>query len=266
MPSPTFSLKNLAELLLSGHASEEPAPGDRRGNARTDPSQPPPLGDAGITQWARDAGGCLEAGQFAESLDGAQVESELSEIFRETPEFGRSLALRLADFHESDSRGELTLIGGGGEAVVFGDPSRQQVIKLLGGAGKAGFGWTMDRDHEGFWILRPGHLTESLIRFALAEEQFPTGLDLHAVGSDGRFLLLRQPFLVGENPTVSDLDRWMRLHGWQPHRPKTHLDMLATLTWRRGNIIATDVRPENAILAEADGEIYPFDFILARDR
>lgn len=88
MPSPTFSLKKLAELLLSRHASEEPAPGDRRGNARTNPPQPPPLGDAGITQWARDAGGCLEAGKFAESLDGAQVESELSEFFRETPGFG----------------------------------------------------------------------------------------------------------------------------------------------------------------------------------
>lgn len=40
--------------------------------------------------------------------------------------------------------------------------------------------------------------------------------------------------------------------------------MLASLTWQRGEIIATDVRPENAILAEADGEIYPFDFILSR--
>ena len=38
--------------------------------------------------------------------------------------------------------------------------------------------------------------------------------------------------------------------------------MLATQTWRRGDVIATDVRPENAILAEADGQIYPFDFIL----
>lgn len=56
---------------------------------------------------------------------------------------------------------------------------------------------------------------------------------------------------------------WMHREGWQPEIPPTRLDMLATLTWRRGNVVATDVRPENAILADADGEIYPFDFILS---
>ncbi len=55
----------------------------------------------------------------------------------------------------------------------------------------------------------------------------------------------------------------MQREGWQPESPPTRLDMLATLTWRRGHVVATDVRPENAILAEVDGEIYPFDFILS---
>ncbi len=45
--------------------------------------------------------------------------------------------------------------------MVFGDPTNQQVIKLLGGAGKAGFGWTLDIDPEGLWILRPGGLAEA---------------------------------------------------------------------------------------------------------
>lgn len=262
MSAQSFSLKNLAVFLDSPHESEEPAQGHGRGNARTNSSQPPPLSDSRITQWARAAGRCLEASDFAESLDGGQVEGELSSIFRETPEFGRSLAVRLADFHEGNSQGDLTLIGGGGEAVVFGDPAKQRVIKLLGGAGRAGFGWTPSRDAEGLWILRPGGLAESLCRFALAEEYFPTGLDLHALGSDGSFLLLHQPFLVGGNPTPAELADWMRQCGWQPFVPPTRHDMLATLTWRRGEVIATDVRPENAILAESDGEIYPFDFIL----
>jgi hypothetical protein len=264
MSSQSFSLKNLAARLDSAHEPEEPAQGHRRGNARTNPSQPPSLGDSRITQWARAAGRCLEAGDFAETLDGGQVEGELSSIFRETPEFGRSLALRLADFHQSNSRGDLSLIGGGGEAVVFGDPANQQVIKLLGGAGKAGFGWTIDVDAEGLWILRPGGLAESLRRFALAEEHFPTGLDLHALAADGSFLLLQQPFILGENPTSPQLADWMHQRGWQLFVPPTRHDMLANQTWRRGDVIATDVRPENAILAEADGQIYPFDLILHR--
>ncbi|NQX00080.1 hypothetical protein HQ447_05420 [bacterium] len=264
MSTQSFSLKNLAAVLGCGHESEEPAQGHGRGNARANPTQPPTVGDSRITEWARAAGRCLEAGDFAQSLDGGQVEDELSSIFRETPEFGRSLAIRLADFHLSDSQGALTLIGGGGEAVVFGDPANQQVIKLLGGAGKAGFGWTVGIDPEGLWILRPGGLAESLIRFALAEESFPTGLDLHALGTDGGFLLLHQPFLVGGNPTSAQLSDSMHEQGWRPFIPPTRLDMLATLTWSRGDIIATDVRPENAILAESDGRIYPFDFIVSR--
>jgi len=262
MTTPSFSLKNLSALLDSGDESEESAQGHGRGNARTNSQQPPPFGHSRIAQWARAAGRCLEASDFAQSLDGGQVEGELRSIFRETPEFGRSLAVRLADFHQGSSLGDLALIGGGGEAVVFGDPANQQVIKLLGGAGKAGFGWTIDMDLEGLWILRPGGLAESLRRFALAEQHFPTGLDLHALGKDGSFLLLQQPFLVGGNPTTAQLDDWMQQHGWQRFVPPTRLDMLATLTWRLGDVIATDVRPENAILAESDGHIYPFDFIL----
>ena len=56
----------------------------------------------------------------------------------------------------------------------------------------------------------------------------------------------------------------MHQRGWQLFVPPTHHDMLAIQTWQRGDVIATDVRPENSILAEADGQIYPFDFILRR--
>lgn len=262
MDWPEFTLKNVPRVLGFPDETEESALGFGGGDAGADPPQPPPGGDARIAEWARASGRCLEESGFGQRLQGRQVESELSAIFRETPEFGRSLALRLADFHDSRSTGELTLIGGGGEAVVFGDPENQQVVKLLGGAGRAGFGWRPWRDSAGRWALRAGTLAESLMRFHLAERHFPTGLELDCVGKDGAFLVLKQPFLVGENPVEDELFAWLLQRGWRRESPPSELEMLITQTWKKGAIFATDVRPENAILAEADGEIYPFDFIL----
>ncbi|MBX3741209.1 MAG: hypothetical protein KF712_09485 [Akkermansiaceae bacterium] len=249
-------------MLAFPHGTEESAVGFGRGNAGANPPQPPALGDSRIKEWTRAAGRCVDQSGFGKKLAGRQVEDELSALFRETPEFGRSLALRLADFHDPDSTGPLTLIGGGGEAVVFGDPENQRVVKLLGTAGKAGFGWKIDRDAESRWALRPGRLAESLVRFWLAEHHFPTGLELEFIGGNGDFLVLSQPFFLGENPDHEALSAWMAAEGWEPFSSPSELVMLQTQTWRKGSAIATDVRPENAILASSDGRIYPFDFIL----
>ena len=266
MDWPEFALKNVPRVLGFPYEAEESALGFLAGSAGADATQPPPGSDARIEEWARAAGRCVEEGTFGERLEGRQVESELSAIFRETPEFGRSLAERLADFHDSRSSGPLTLIGGGGEAVVFFDQERQEAVKLLGGAGRAGFGWHAGRDSEGRWTLRAGKVAESLMRFFVAERHFPTGLDLDSVGKDGQFLILKQPFFVGENPEDAALAAWMNERGWQRHSPPSELTMLRTQTWKKGLIVATDVRPENAILAEADGQIYSFDFIVAWER
>ena len=126
-----FSLRNAGTLIRSLHGSEKPAQGDGGGNARTNSSQPRAGGDSRIAEWAGAAGRRFARKDFGGRLDGSQVEGELNRIFRETPEFGRSLALRLADFHDEESQGDLTMIGGGGEAVVFFDSEGQQVIKLL---------------------------------------------------------------------------------------------------------------------------------------
>jgi hypothetical protein len=40
--------------------------------------------------------------------------------------------------------------------------------------------------------------------------------------------------------------------------------MIANLSWRKGPWIATDVRPENALVAEADGIIRAIDFIIGK--
>jgi len=60
------------------------------------------------------------------------------------------------------------------------------------------------------------------------------------------------------------LDQWMMGQGWVRWSPPTDLAMIANLTWRRDEWIATDVRPENALLAEADGRIHAIDFIIGR--
>jgi hypothetical protein len=115
------------------------------------------------------------------------------EIFRETPEFGRSLAMRIDPFLDEQTEGHLRLFGGGGEAIVFYDEGNQLALKLLAPPCKAAFGWVLDRDARGRWIIRSGGLAEAVERFAWFEALFDSGLELDQIGSAGDFLVLRQP-------------------------------------------------------------------------
>lgn len=263
MAFPEFTLRQIGRMIGSPYEAEGSALGFGRRSGRADSPQPATGGEAGIAEWARAAGRCLEKDAFAARLDGAQVEDELSSIFRETPEFGRSLAERLAEVHDSSSSGSLALIGGGGEAVVFFEPEGQRVLKLLGGAGRAGFGWHAAVDGDGRWFLRPGTLAESLRRHALMERYFPSGLEIEAIGAEAEFLVLSQPFFVGGHPDEETLSARMYAQGWEPIDLPSELELLRTITWRKGRTLATDVRAENAILTESDREVRPFDFILS---
>jgi len=265
MEWPEFTLKNFPRVVALIHGPEEPAQGHGGRSARADSSQSGTLRDSGIAEWASYHGRCADQREFGQKLAGRQVEAELNSIFRATPEFGRPLALRIADFHDSRSTGSLTLLGGGGEAVVFFDSERQEVVKLLGTSGKAAFGWCISQDSESRRTLFPGSMSKSLNRFLLAEEYFPTGLDISLIGKNSDFMVLTQPFLLGENPKPDILSAYMHNSGWEPFSPPSELVMIKTQTWKKGRIIATDVRPENAILAECDDEIYPFDFIVCDD-
>lgn len=226
--------------------------------------QPETSGDTRIADWAAANGHADSPAGFAARLHGRQVASELLEIFRETPEFGRSLAFRIEPFLDESASGEMHLIGGGGEAAVFYGELSQQVVKLLGPPGKAGFGWVVDQDLEGRWHLRAGSLTEALMRFHWFEDCFPSGLELDQIGAQGQFLALRQPFILGHHPEERLLREWMTAQGWTPWSPPADLAMLRDLTWHRGDFIATDIRPENALVSEADGGLTPIDFILGR--
>ncbi|MBK1833664.1 hypothetical protein [Roseibacillus ishigakijimensis] len=175
------------------------------------------------------------------------------------------MAERLVPFHDEQSQGAWSLIGAGGESVVFGDPTHQRVLKLLSPAGRARFGWVLDQDRDQQWGLRKGALAAALRRYHLAEQLFPSGLEIEAIGAGCSFLLLSQPFFVGSHPEPSQLAAEMQTRGWEPHRPSSQLSTLLNLSWKKGHQLATDVRPENVILAESDGKLYPFDFIVGQE-
>ena len=47
------------------------------------------------------------------------------------------------------------------------------------------------------------------------------------------------------------------------HKEPCSGETLERLTWKKDSFLATDVRPENALVAEATGMIHPIDFIVA---
>jgi hypothetical protein len=200
---------------------------------------------------------------FCARLDTRQIEGELDTIFRESPEFGRTLAHRLVPFLESPYQGPLTLIGAGGEVAVFFDPAKQQVIKLCGPSARCGFGWLIRREPDGMLTLTPGDADPFLDRLALFESLFLSGISIDCIGASDAFLVFRQPFILGRHPTESELASHMRSLGWAPHREPCLGETLEQLTWKKGPYLATDVRPENALVAESTGTIHPIDFIVA---
>ncbi len=81
----------------------------------------------------------------------------------------------------------------------------------------------MECDAAQQWSIRPGNLAEAVLRLALFEDHFASGVELEACGPGGDYL-----------------------------------------TWQRGPCLATDVRPENALVSETDGSITGIDFICGR--
>ena len=225
------------------------------------PAQSPGGSDSRVLAWAAACGQVRSPSGFAARLNGSQTAAEILNIFRETPEFGRSLATRIEPFLDETAEGSLRLIGGGGEAAVWYEESSQSVVKLFAPPCKARFGWIMECDAAGQWSIRPGGLAEAILRFALFENLFPSGLELEECGPGGEYLTLRQPFIAGHHPDTDSLHAWMTARGWQPCPLPSDLPMLQNLTWQRGPCLATDVRPENALISDTTGIITAIDFI-----
>jgi hypothetical protein len=59
-------------------------------------------------------------------------------------------------------------------------------------------------------------------------------------------------------------NEWMTQCGWERWSPATDQATVAEHSWRRGDYIATDVLPRNAILSETDNCIRAIDFIVAQ--
>lgn len=230
------------------------------------PPQPPGGSDSRVVAWAAAGGKVRSPSGFAARLNGSQTAAEILNIFRETPEFGRSLATRIEPFLVESTEGPLRLIGGGGEAAVWYDESSQSVVKLFAPPCKARFGWIMECDAAQQWSIRPGSLAEAVRRFALFEEHFTSGLELDECSPGGEYLTLRQPFIAGRHPDLPTLHAWMTARGWQPVSLPSDLPMLQNLTWQNDVLLATDVRPENALLSDTDDSITAIDFICGRLR
>lgn len=259
---PSFHLRNVAAVLSSTHGNaQKSAPHHLAGSRGTGTPQPATSRDARIAEWAGIAGKAGSPADFQARLAGRQVGAELLNIFRETPEFGRSLALRIDPFLDESTQGLLRLFGGGGEAIVFFDEARQLAIKLLAPPGKGGFGWVFCRNEKNRWAIRSGGLAEAVQRFARFEEWFDSGLELDQIGTCGDFLVLSQPFIAGSHPDVDALHEWMRGRGWEPWSPPTDLAMIADLSWRKGEAVVTDVRPENALVSDSGDVMIAIDFI-----
>ena len=160
--------------------------------------------------------------------------------------------------------GDLYLIDAGGEAVVFGDPEHQRVIKLFAPPNEGGFGYVLDQASNGRWQIRGGGLIEALKRFAWFEACFGSGLELDSIGSEADFLTVSQPFFVGRRPCEDELEEWMKACGWEPWSPTTDSAVVAKQSWRRGDFVVSDVAPRNAIITEADSKLRAIDFVVGR--
>ena len=226
------------------------------------PSQPAAGHVARCLAWAEANASLQHTSQLAARLDGRQVSAELFEQFRASPDFGRSLTERIEPIHDNDSVGTLTLIDAGGEATVFFDPDHQRVIKYFAPPNEGKFGWVLDQEPSGGWGIRGGSLREALFRFAWFEACFVSGLELETLGTEAAFLTLSQPFFVGRRPCEDELEAWMQNNGWEPWSPPTDQATVNQHTWRRGNYVATDVLPRNAIITEADNRLRAIDFIV----
>ena len=190
-PLPSFRLRNVLQVLGSPHvSSSESTSSFGPGNARAMPAQSSSGYVARCLAWAQAADKIHAAAQLTARLDGRQVGAELYEQFRASPEFGRSLTERIDPYHDSDSCGDLQLVDAGGEAVVFGDPAYQRVIKLFAPPNEGAFGWILERTANGRWGIRGGSLPEALFRFAWFEACFVSGLELDTLGSAADFLTL----------------------------------------------------------------------------
>jgi hypothetical protein len=266
MPAlPSFRLRNLLQVLPLPHvSSSEPTSSHSTGNAGTMSSQQAAGYIPRCMAWAEANGGLSSKAEFAARLDGRQVSAELYEQFRQTPEFGRQLTERIESFHENDSFGSQYLIDAGGEAIVFGSPEKQCVIKLFAPPNEGRFGWVLDRTANGRWGIRGGSLVEALFRFAWFEACFVSGLELDTVGREADFLTLSQPFYVGRRPCEDELEEWMSSCGWEPWSPPTDQATVSLHSWRRENYVVTDVLPRNAIISEADQKLRAIDFIVTQ--
>lgn len=219
----------------------------------------------------------LSQRDFARLLDGPALEREIDRLTRKRGgwlDVAQILSRRIngtVDWEELGAAGSrFSVIGSRGEAVLFDDRERPElIIKLRGreenGFGTAGFGCILVRNERGMIEYGPGTLAQALERERLSWEHLGFGCEFDDLIGEEAGLLLTQRFVRGGAPSLREIHAWMTSRGWEPltHRR----DVAVTLrdhAWQRGGIGAFDANETNFVKCEADGELYPIDLIVWR--
>jgi SPP1 gp7 family putative phage head morphogenesis protein len=193
------------------------------------------------------------AEEFRSSLNGPQIEAAITDAFQRDPDIGRNLASRIDSMlgFEEAGKGNLRLLGAGGESIVFETPGSDRVTKAVFGAALGRYGFTVE-DNE----LAPATLDQFLERIRLFEGEFKSGIEVEALLDNGRAVIITQPRYDGLAPSPDELISFMEAAGWTPIEE-------GPLSWTKGDLVASDVKPANAIKL-ADGTIQAIDFVMTR--
>lgn len=217
----------------------------------------------------------LSRSEFARAIDGPAFNREIERLSRKGGgwvEVASVLSRRInwtldwADLGPAGAR--YKLIGSRGEAVLFDDQlDSTRILKLRGreenGFGSAGYGCILGRNMLGRVCYEPGTLEQAIERERLTWEQFGFSCRVEAVLENEAGLLLAQDFIVGSAPTETEIEAYMRHHGWTSlHGCNDVSPVLQKHAWRRGDIGAFDANETNFIKADADGLLYPIDLIV----
>lgn len=220
----------------------------------------------------------LSQKEFAAKINGPSLEREidrLAALGAEGIELARVLSRRVnstVDWVDlGDESATWNVHASRGEAVVFFDTASDPsvVLKLRGleqNGFPGGFGCILGFNERGKIDLLPCTIEQAIEREKLSWEELGFGCEPYAVIGDEVGLLLSQRFIVGESPTLAEIDTTMRAQGWEDASDDRELELRTRQNaWKREGLLAVDANQTNLIRAAADGQVYAIDVIIWQD-
>jgi hypothetical protein len=136
-------------------------------------------------------------------------------------------------------------------------PEHVRVVTELGGASEHDVWLSADQSRVLKWTKPPnfgarGSAKSYLENVIACNALFGLDWRFEAVvkAADGVRILTSQPFVIGENPTVTEIDSWFAALGFTKERENTYA--------REDGLKIADARPDN-ILRRSDGTFVPID-------